>query len=83
MAFPAGDVTADYQQDHRLAAGDESTLAHVQAETEKTLPASAAETSTALPEIPGYVVSKEIARGGMGRVLAARDLTLDREVAKH
>jgi serine/threonine protein kinase/tetratricopeptide (TPR) repeat protein len=34
-----------------------------------------------LPDIPGYEVTHEIARGGMGRVLAARDLTLDREVA--
>lgn len=31
--------------------------------------------------IPGYEVQREIARGGMGRVLAARDLILNREVA--
>ncbi len=35
----------------------------------------------ALPEIPGYEVQREIARGAMGRVLAAHDLSLDREVA--
>src|SRR5262249_10279459 len=34
-----------------------------------------------LPALPGYRVLGEIARGGMGRVLAARDLTLDRDVA--
>src|SRR5229473_3340796 len=34
-----------------------------------------------LPVVPGYRVLREIARGGMGRVLAAHDLTLDREVA--
>jgi tetratricopeptide (TPR) repeat protein len=34
-----------------------------------------------LPAVPGYRVLREIARGGMGRVLAAHDLTLDREVA--
>ena len=37
--------------------------------------------SSDLPEIPGYAVQREIARGAMGRVLAARDLSLDREVA--
>ena len=34
-----------------------------------------------LPTIPGYRVVREIARGGMGRVLAAVDLALDRDVA--
>jgi serine/threonine protein kinase/tetratricopeptide (TPR) repeat protein len=34
-----------------------------------------------LPAIPGYRVLREIARGGMGRILAAHDLTLDRDVA--
>src|SRR5262249_17667349 len=33
------------------------------------------------PAVPGYRVLREIARGGMGRVLAAHDLTLDRDVA--
>jgi serine/threonine protein kinase/Flp pilus assembly protein TadD len=34
-----------------------------------------------LPTVPGYRVLREIARGGMGRVLAALDLALDRDVA--
>ncbi len=34
-----------------------------------------------LPEVPGYRVLHEIARGGMGRVLAAHDVSLDRKVA--
>jgi serine/threonine protein kinase len=36
---------------------------------------------TDLPVIAGYEITAEIARGGMGRVFAGRDLTLDREVA--
>ena len=34
-----------------------------------------------LPEVPGYRVLREIARGGMGRVLGAFDLGLERNVA--
>jgi serine/threonine protein kinase len=37
--------------------------------------------ANALPVVPGYRILREIARGGMGRVLAAIDLGLDREVA--
>jgi serine/threonine protein kinase/tetratricopeptide (TPR) repeat protein len=34
-----------------------------------------------LPAVPGYRVQREIARGGMGRVLGAFDLGLERDVA--
>ena len=34
-----------------------------------------------LPAVPGYCVLREIARGGMGRVLGAFDLGLERDVA--
>ena len=37
--------------------------------------------SDALPALPGYVVSSEIARGGMGVVFAAHDLAFARDVA--
>ncbi len=40
-----------------------------------------ATTARNLPEIEGYIVTDEIARGGMGRVLRAHDLSLNREVA--
>jgi len=33
------------------------------------------------PVIPGYAITSEIAKGGMGRIYAAMDLTLHREVA--
>ncbi len=34
-----------------------------------------------LPQHPDYEITSEIARGGMGRVLAGREIALDREVA--
>src|SRR5713226_2844123 len=37
--------------------------------------------ATDLPAVPGYRVLREIGRGGMGKVLAAFDLGLDRDVA--
>lgn len=39
------------------------------------------ESTNVLQGIPGYRVLREIARGGMGKVLAAFDASLDREVA--
>jgi tetratricopeptide (TPR) repeat protein len=34
-----------------------------------------------LPVVPGYLVLRDIARGGMGRILAAHEVGLDRDVA--
>jgi serine/threonine protein kinase len=45
--------------------------------TEPYVPATLA----GAPAIPGYRITAEIAKGGMGRVYAGYDLTLDREVA--
>jgi|GEM_PF-3035665 formylglycine-generating enzyme required for sulfatase activity len=44
-------------------------------------PRDAADHSGSLPDIPGYVVEEEIARGGMGVVYRARHLRLNRPVA--
>ena len=45
--------------------------------TEPHIPAPPADA----PSIPDYRIDAEIAHGGMGRVYAGHDLTLDREVA--
>src|ERR1700674_1651734 len=39
------------------------------------------ESGPGMAAVPGYRVLREIARGGMGKVLAALDLGLDRDVA--
>jgi tetratricopeptide (TPR) repeat protein len=39
------------------------------------------ELASGLPVVPGYRVLREIARGGMGRVLVANEIGLEREVA--
>jgi serine/threonine protein kinase/tetratricopeptide (TPR) repeat protein len=65
-----------------LRAADPTTIDHVPgpASTDGSHP-GADSPATDLPAVPGYRVRHEIARGGMGRVVAAYDLGLDRDVA--
>jgi serine/threonine-protein kinase len=60
----------------RPPAGDEPTATP----DFDTAPASH-DSMPALPELPGYVPGETIGRGGMGEVIAALDVSLDREVA--
>ncbi|QJW95485.1 tetratricopeptide repeat protein [Frigoriglobus tundricola] len=46
-----------------------------------TCPAAPEPPAPALPAVPGYVVTREIGRGGMGVVYAARDPQFERELA--
>ncbi|MFL5340941.1 MAG: protein kinase domain-containing protein [Gemmataceae bacterium] len=73
-------VTAD--ADSPCAGDPHRTTDHVRSssDTEPSHPPADAPAAD-LPAVPGYRVLREIARGGMGRVLAAFDLTLDRDVA--
>ncbi len=73
---------------HQPSADPDRTVLRPPADPSATVDASADSTRPRLPDppidapsIPGYRMTSEIAKGGMGKVYAARDLTLDREVA--
>jgi tetratricopeptide (TPR) repeat protein/serine/threonine protein kinase len=73
-------VTADHIAS--VPADSPRTTDHVRdlASTEGSHPPAEASAGD-LPAVPGYRVLREIARGGMGRVLAAYDLILERDLA--
>ncbi|HEV3386818.1 MAG TPA: serine/threonine-protein kinase, partial [Gemmata sp.] len=80
----APNVTSDIPSvpANSLSAGDSpSTIDHDPATGSTDGSTGEAASASDLPSVPGYQVVSEIARGGMGRVLAAFDLTLDRDVA--
>src|SRR5262245_54288389 len=79
------DVATDFPPvpgDSLRAADVQTTTDHVPdlPSTDESHPGPDA-TAGDLPAVPGYRMLGEIARGGMGRVLAAHDLTLDRDIA--
>ncbi len=70
--------TVDHVRASVRCPGADSTVAqHSLSSTGPHLPSPPAD----VPGISGYAVTGEIARGGMGRVYAGRDRTLEREVA--
>lgn len=72
------DKTLEYAQD--LVDDDPDSTQRLQgAKTESNRDTAAVD--DAFPVVPGYSISGEIARGGMGCVFAGRELALDREVA--
>ncbi|MEO2089621.1 MAG: serine/threonine-protein kinase, partial [Gemmataceae bacterium] len=70
-------VDPDRTADRSVSAADPITVDVTADSTDPRSP----DAPPGMPVIPGYCVTGEIARGGMGRVFAAVDLTLDREVA--
>jgi tetratricopeptide (TPR) repeat protein len=80
--FCADSPSAPAPADSLHAADPSTTIDHVRGltSTAKFHPSGDAPASD-LPSVPGYRVLREIARGGMGRVLGAFDLGLERDVA--
>jgi predicted ribosomally synthesized peptide with SipW-like signal peptide len=72
------DAPADSPGEPETVRTDEHVLGA--ATTDESAPDAAAAPGD-FPTVPGYRVLNEIARGGMGRVLAAYDLALERDVA--
>lgn len=70
--------TVDFESTNNADAAPNETVLYKA--TEATNPESRASNSK-LPTIPGYAITSEIAKGGMGAIYAARDLILDRNVA--
>jgi len=75
-ATPAAEVTTDGAPGSSVVDGGTGAFLPGQ-----NTPPNETPPASGLPTIPGYRVLREIARGGMGKVLAAHDLNLDREVA--
>jgi serine/threonine protein kinase len=82
--FPGGDSVADdpmptveHQAKYFAEMPDATRTMQAALSTQPPLTITDAD----LPTIPGYEISGEIARGGMGRVLAGTELALAREVA--
>lgn len=73
------DRTTSHDTPKPVHPADQSTVAHL-GETKDHARGPAA-LAADIPNIDGYVVESEIARGGMGRVLTGREVKLDREVA--
>ena len=76
---PFPDLKNTVMQGHKLLP-DQSDLPQSE-QTTKQMEPHTLTVSTEVPQIPGYRITAEIARGGMGRVYAGYDLTLGREVA--
>jgi tetratricopeptide (TPR) repeat protein len=82
VLLPQGDPlgTTDHVPDPE-ATGDHVRRPGSTVDSRPAAPLAAEASASDLPALPGYRVLREIARGGMGRVLAAHDLALERDVA--
>jgi WD40 repeat protein len=81
LAPPPADVHGDTVSTPGLPTGSPSTLLQASAVARQAVRQLTPAPSPHLPTVPGYTVSREIARGGMAVVYEAHDPALERVVA--